>query len=819
MNDAVALRTRALLRRHRLAVVLLGVTAGLASAIPIAAWGVARRTDSALPTFLDRADPPAVAVSGCPPDYPMPDLSTLSEDEQRAAIAPCLSYDMTADLDDLLSLAEVERASTTSFIVGMVAIPGVGDTPVGAQANGAGLLLAGRQVDPNSPDEFVVSELTARSLPEGVGVGSTVVFTPLLASQAECASDFLCKPGGPAVDLELVGVVRTPGDLAATPASAADGTLFLSPAFWQAHDAERFFSYGTSATLWTADGVSSADLQAAVEARWPGRLMQFEPGLESPVLLLPDAIGYQTRAAAAFAAVTALAALVFVGQALARQARRECRDLPVHATLGMTRKELVLAAVLRSIPPAAIAALVATVTAIALSPIGPIGIARNTLASPSIAVDGWSLAVGAVVVFAVVLIIGAAPALTFPLSLAPNGRAARSNAAAREGRLAGIPLRAPAATGLRAATATRRTGAVPLTTAIIGSALAIAAVLTAAMVTASLDDLLGESANYGVTWDVNVGNNGSREDESAAFARIADVPGVIAAAGMMTGHGVVGEVDLPVVAMVPGPGLPPIDPVVVAGRVPHGPDEIAIGSTTMSELGVGIGDRIAFNVFELPDQPLTALIVGQALVYDGLDGEPGSGGVVDAAWARSLLPGSASQMIAVRLDPASDRRVVLAAIADRFGGADFVKEAEPSHGIKNLARVRNAPWLLAFVMALLAAGALTHALILSVRGRRHELAVLEALGFNRRQVLSSVAWQASFVASIAVVLGVPIGLVGGQWGWRTLARSVGAASPPAGVFWVAVACCLGVLLIANLVAVFPGRSAARQRPARMLRTE
>jgi hypothetical protein len=296
------------------------------------------------------------------------------------------------------------------------------------------------------------------------------------------------------------------------------------------------------------------------------------------------------------------------------------------------------------------------------------------------------------------------------------------------------------------------------------------------------------------------------------------VPGVQAAAGIVSGQGYSGDVDLPIVAMVPVPGLESIEAVVVDGRSPHGPDEIALGGTTMRELDVDLGDQITFFSADAPNLPLTALVVGQVLVNDGLSAEAGNGGVVDAAWASQIAPAAAAQNVAVRIDPSGDRDSTLAVLADRFG-ADFVKVAGPSDGIQNLTRVRSAPWLLAFVMALLATAALAHALILSVRGRRHELAVLKALGFSRGQVMSSVAWQASFVALFAVVIGVPLGIVGGQWGWRALARSVGVVSPPAHVFLIGVACCVGLLLIANLVALFPGRSAAVQRPARLLRTE
>jgi len=70
-------------------------------------------------------------------------------------------------------------------------------------------------------------------------------------------------------------------------------------------------------------------------------------------------------------------------------------------------------------------------------------------------------------------------------------------------------------------------------------------------------------------------------------------------------------------------------------------------------------------------------------------------------------------------------------------------------------------------------------------------AVVETLGFTRRQVSTSVAWQATTVGAVVVMLvGLPVG--------------VGVAL---------------VLLIADVVAFVPGRIAARLRPVIVLGSE
>ena len=50
-------------------------------------------------------------------------------------------------------------------------------------------------------------------------------------------------------------------------------------------------------------------------------------------------------------------------------------------------------------------------------------------------------------------------------------------------------------------------------------------------------------------------------------------------------------------------------------------------------------------------------------------------------------------------------------------------------------------------------------LFASVRRRRRDLALLKTLGFTRRQLAATVAWQASIAVALGVIVGVPLGIV------------------------------------------------------------
>ncbi len=127
--------------------------------------------------------------------------------------------------------------------------------------------------------------------------------------------------------------------------------------------------------------------------------------------------------------------------------------------------------------------------------------------------------------------------------------------------------------------------------------------------------------------------------------------------------------------------------------------------------------------------------------------------------------------------------------------------------------------MLAAALALLALGLLVHVLVSSVRRRRRDLAVLKTLGFVRREVSAVTAWQATTMAAIALLIGLPLGMALGSLVWRLFAEQLGVApdvSLPLITVLVAVP---ATLLLANVTAAVPALLAARTHPAAVLRSE
>jgi ABC-type antimicrobial peptide transport system permease subunit len=127
----------------------------------------------------------------------------------------------------------------------------------------------------------------------------------------------------------------------------------------------------------------------------------------------------------------------------------------------------------------------------------------------------------------------------------------------------------------------------------------------------------------------------------------------------------------------------------------------------------------------------------------------------------------------------------------------------------------------AFLGTAIAASALASfalALSAAVRRRRADLALLKALGFTRRQLSATVAWQATGIVTVGLLVGVPLGVALGRLTWNLFARQLDVLAEPA-VPRVAIAVIvLAAVVAANALALLPARR-ARTLPAAMARRD
>ncbi len=150
-----------------------------------------------------------------------------------------------------------------------------------------------------------------------------------------------------------------------------------------------------------------------------------------------------------------------------------------------------------------------------------------------------------------------------------------------------------------------------------------------------------------------------------------------------------------------------------------------------------------------------------------------------------------------------------------FGGIGGVEPAR----VTNLGQVSELPKYLAAFLGVLALATLGHALAVSSRRRVREQAMLRVLGLTSRAGAAVVAVQAGVVAAVAVVLGIPLGLLVGNRIWSNIAENahvVVRTVLPAR--WLAIV--IGVVVLGTAVmAVVPVLRTRRIRPAQALRAE
>jgi ABC-type lipoprotein release transport system permease subunit len=191
--------------------------------------------------------------------------------------------------------------------------------------------------------------------------------------------------------------------------------------------------------------------------------------------------------------------------------------------------------------------------------------------------------------------------------------------------------------------------------------------------------------------------------------------------------------------------------------------------------------------------------------------------VLTVAGLRSLLPDARPDQFVVRYAPGADHGAAYAGLRRDFGPT--VLRGLPPNEVENLRRVSGLPLLLAALLVVLGAATLGHLLVTMVRRRRRDLAVLKSIGFVRGQVAATVAWQATTLAVVALLLGLPLGVAAGRWAWLLVNEGLGSLAGPVTPATAPLVAVPATVLAANLVAALPARAAAATRPAVVLRSE
>jgi ABC-type lipoprotein release transport system permease subunit len=792
------------IRRRALSIAGLSLLVGLVGAVVISAAAGARRSETALARFKasTRSGDVSLLVNGFgyTPSHAqlnalrsMPDVGTIGMVRFFALVPVHASANLNP-------AAPVDRA-------------------FGSIIDGS-RLVRGRRADPRVADEVTIGEVLAAQL--HLGIGAHLDFSSYSPAQfaAFAGSSSPPAPAGPRVRLRIVGIERRPGDLGDQ--GAAGGVVILSPAFNHAHLGD-IANYGVAIEVRTRHGAS--DVPAVTAAAQ--RILAKSGGVSAQAPLndtqgAQSAVNVVTLALWILAAVAALAGAVTIGIVLTREISIANTDHETLRSMGLTRRQRFMV----SGPAAAIIAtgggLLAVVVAVAASPWFPFGVARRADPDVGVHVDWVVVAPGIVAITVAVL------AVAFVVAWRSTRQSALEAMSGASRRTAGIVETAaragmaPTATnGLRMALepGRGRTG-VPIRSAYLGAVFGILGVTAVLVFVANLDHLATTPRLYGSTWDFQTADTHfSSSDPGRCNAHdfgLAREPGVAAVAAVCDneiardGHPVIGWGFTPVRGT--------IEPEVVTGRAPSAPNEVALGAHTLSALKKSVGDTVQGRG---PRGAVHYRIVGQA-VFPKL-GNPQN--LADGAaftgdgFARIFDPSStSSRHLLGRYVSGTDRLTAERRIAAIPALGPPIATSVPVA----IDRVRKVGWLpttLALLLTGLALLAIGHTLITSARRRRRELALLKTLGFDRGQIRATVAWQATTLATVGLVIGLPAGIIVGEYAWRLVANGLGvAATAPTPVLALLLTVPAAFALV-NLLAYFPARAAARARPGNALRFE
>jgi hypothetical protein len=279
----------------------------------------------------------------------------------------------------------------------------------------------------------------------------------------------------------------------------------------------------------------------------------------------------------------------------------------------------------------------------------------------------------------------------------------------------------------------------------------------------------------------------------------------------------------------------PLLSTATSGHLPQGPNEVALGATTLHQLGVHVGSLVRVSVAAAADKkPEIFRVVGTVVFSPGLTtGGLGNGAVFTlpgllpltghcpagphqrACDVKSVI--AAGGAFLVRAAPGPQGRIALARLNREY--PSDVNYPSPPTNLVNFGQAVNFPLIFGAILILFGAATLLHVLVVSVTRRRREVGLLKALGFVRRQVALCVSWQTTTVALVGIAIGVPAGIAVGRAVWGLFAHSLGVLAVTEVTAWVLVVVAGATLVVANVLAIGPAIVAARSRPASLLRSE
>jgi len=686
-------------------------------------------------------------------------------------------------------------------------------------------LVAGRMPAESSPYDVLASFTLQHDF--GVHIGS-VIHTPLYASSQLPAlqSSANVAPSGPTVALHVVGIGAA--EMEFPSGTAPEYDLFTTPSFARALNKKLVLASVYLVRL--RQGTSSRPRFAAAAGALHLDYVSDQASAAAAVTasIHPQSVGWWV-----LAVLAGLAGLAVIGQALSRQSVVESEEYSTLVALGLPRRQLMVLGTARNLMVALIGAAGAVIVAFALSPLTPVGEARLAEPSTGLAFDPSVLLLGGLATVFVVLLLGIWPGVRAARVQIGGERASEGRPSIIVSKVAATGAPPSAVIGVGRALERGRGGAsLPVGTALFGSALAVMALCATVVFADSLTHLTHSPALYGSDYQLSISSSSGAPGDPASWVSSLERDHSISAI-LLAATGEVSIDGHDVLALAGKAVRGPLLLSRVDGRLPIGDHDMTLGVTTLHQVGAHVGSVLTVTVQLATggSRRVPFRVVGTAsFPSDAGGGGLGAGSAFTmAGYLNAVCPPGRDQNGCRQAFAADQNFVVLARVTSgpkgqaaiaRYVAQDGATRPTVPTSLVNFGEAVNFPLILGFVLAVFGVATLLHLLVVSVVRRRREMGLLKALGFVNAQVGATVLWQATTVALVGILVGVPLGIVVGRVVWNAFATNLGAVPVPAVPALTIAVLALAVFVVANALAVIPAVTSARKRSVgQLLRTE
>ncbi len=835
--------------------VAIALLIGLVGGLAMGSIAGARRTQSSYPTFLASTNTSTVTISvGSNSGAPLAFSPALTAEIARLPGVRRVSSLITPTLAPLAPSGAPDLSGKLSN-----SIQFVGSTDGMFLDQDRVSVVEGRAANANRVEEAVMTASAAESA--GLHIGQVIRMGYYSAAQLSSPAFGTARvPPALRVSLKLVGIGVINRQVVQDDVDRTSGFVVLTPALLRAAVAVSPGGhvelppgapvlYGVQLGHGDRDVAGFEKAFARIAPTNASYLFNPTSRVVSEVELSvkPESVAF-----GAFGVIAALVALVIGTQAISRQFRVDDEDRTVLRALGARPVATAGDSLIGVLAAVVLGALLAVAVAVGLSPLAPLGRVRPVYPDRGIALDWTVLGIGLAVLIGVL----GAVAIALALLRAPHPVAGKSPRAVpgrarlvRGAESAGLPI--SGVIGVRFALESGRgRTSVPVRSALVGTVLAVAVVVSSLTFASGLSTLVSHPALYGWNWNYMI--NTTNDVPPQSIKLLDHDPDVAAWAGAAIVPVLIGGQYVPTLFARTGAT---VAPPILSGHGLDDKEQIVLGSATLALLHTHVGATVDVSVGTAKDAPVyippTPLrVVGTAtfpaIGYSSIvadhpsmgTGAMLSSGIEPPAWVRASTSSDPNlngpQYVFVRLRPGVSAAAGLAGLRHIAQVGSKAIATDPNAagndtisvlGVQRPAQIVNyrsigaTPVVLAGGLALGAVVALGLTLTASVRRRRRDLALLRSLGFTQRQLSGAIASQSTVVACVGIVVGIPLGIVIGRQLWSLFARNINAVPDPTVPVLSVLLVALGALVFANVVAAIPERIAARTPTALVLRAE